>query len=123
MANNSAAHEKKVKYAVQVLLKNPRLKVHQAMLVALFGKKDLDDDNIRRVISRRRNLFVKALIPPGIVQCGSPLSLTDLLATDNVTESTARHPATHITADVVPPPTRKKQMMTALACKRNKWRI
>jgi hypothetical protein len=38
MAKNSAAHEKKVKYAVQVLLENPRLKVRQAMLVALFGK-------------------------------------------------------------------------------------
>jgi hypothetical protein len=47
MAKNSAAHEKKVKHAMQVLLENPRLKVCQAMLVALFGKKDLDDLNIQ----------------------------------------------------------------------------
>ena len=41
--------------------------------------------------------------------------MTDLLATDNVTESTA-HPATNVTApDVVQPPKRKKQRMTALA--------
>ena len=67
------------------------------------------------MISPRRDLYVKALIPPSIVQCGSPPSLTDLLATDDVTESTACHPATNVTADVVPPPKRKKQMMTALA--------
>ena len=95
------------------LLENPRLKICQAMLVALFGKKDLDDDNISRLISRRCDLFAKALIPPGIVQCGSPLSLTDLSATDDVTESTAHHPATNVTADVVPPPKWKKQRMTA----------
>jgi len=41
MAKNSAAHEKKVKYAVQVLLENPCLKVCQVMLVALFGKKKI----------------------------------------------------------------------------------
>ena len=41
MAKNSAVHEKKVKYAAQVLLENPCLKVRQAMLVALFGKKIL----------------------------------------------------------------------------------
>ena len=46
MAKNSVAHEKKVKYAVQVLLENPRLKVRQAMLVEQFEKKDLDDNNI-----------------------------------------------------------------------------
>jgi hypothetical protein len=114
MAKNSAAHKKKVKHAVQVLLENPRLKVRQAMLVALFGGKDLDDMNIRRVISRRRNLLKKALLPPVIVKCGSPPSLTNLSTTDDVTESTA-HPATNVTADGVPPPKRKKQRMTALA--------
>ena len=41
--------------------------------------------------------------------------MTDLLATDDVTESTACHPATNVTADVVPPPKWKKQRMTALA--------
>ncbi len=70
MAKNSAVHEKMVKYAVQVLLENPRLKVRQAMLVALFGKKDLDDDKIRRVISRRRELFVKALFPLALSNVG-----------------------------------------------------
>jgi hypothetical protein len=58
------------------------------------------------VISRRRELFVKALIPPGIVQP----SLTDLSATDE-----DAHPATNVTADVVPPPKWTKQRMTALA--------
>ena len=68
------------------------------------------------MISRRRDLSVKALIPPGIVQCGSPPLLTNLSATDeDVTASAARHPATNVTADVVPPSKRKKQRMTALA--------
>ena len=41
--------------------------------------------------------------------------MTDLSATDIVTESTA-HPATNVTApDVVQPPKQKKQRMTALA--------
>ena len=114
MAKNSAAHKKKVKHAAQVLLENPRLKVRQAMLVVLFGKKNLDYVNIRRAISRRRDLLVKALLPPVIVHCGSPPSLTDLSATEDGTESTA-HPATNVTADGVPPPKRKKQRMTALA--------
>ena len=69
--------------------------------------------NIRRATSRRRDLLVKALLPPIIVQCGSLPSLTNLLATDDVTESTA-HLATNVTADGVPPPKRKKQRMTAL---------
>ena len=51
MSKNSAQHKKKVKYAAQVLLENPRLKVRQAMLVALFGKTDIDNDSIRREIS------------------------------------------------------------------------
>ena len=67
------------------------------------------------MISQHRNLCVKALIPPGIVQYGSPPSLTNLLATEDVTESTAHHSATNVTADVVPPPKRKKQRMTELA--------
>jgi hypothetical protein len=46
MAKNSAAHKKKVKHAVLVLLENPRLKVCQVMLVALFAKKDLNNVNI-----------------------------------------------------------------------------
>jgi hypothetical protein len=46
MAKNIAAHEKKVIHAVSVLLENPRLKIHQAMLVALFEKKDLNAVNI-----------------------------------------------------------------------------
>jgi len=46
MAKNSAAHKKKVKHAAQVLLENPHLKVRQAMLVAQFGNKYLDDVNI-----------------------------------------------------------------------------
>jgi len=41
--------------------------------------------------------------------------LTNLLATEDVTESTAHHSATNVTADVVPPPKRKKQRMTELA--------
>jgi hypothetical protein len=114
MAKNSAAHKKKVKHAAQVLLENPRLKVRQAMLVAQFGNKYLDDVNIRRMIYRCRDLLKKALLPPVIVHCGSPLSLTDLSATEDGTESTA-HPATNVTADGVPPPKRKKQRMTALA--------
>ncbi len=59
--------------------------------------------------------FCEGFNPPGTVQCGSPPSLTDLSATDDVTEPTARHPATNVTADVVLPPKRKKQRMTALA--------
>ena len=46
MAKNIATHEKNVKHAVLVILENPCLKVHQAMLVALFAKKDLNDVNI-----------------------------------------------------------------------------
>ena len=40
--------------------------------------------------------------------------MTDLLSTDDVTAESTAHLATHVTADVVPPPKRKKQRMTAL---------
>ncbi len=57
---------------------------------------------------------MKALLPPLIVQCRSPPLLTNLSATDDVTESIANR-TTNITADNVPPPKRKKQRMTAWA--------
>ena len=111
MAKNIAAHEKKVKHAVSVLLENPRLKIHQAMLVALFEKKDLNAVNIWRVISQRRDLAVKALLPPINVRCGNPPLLMDLLTEGDVTESTV--PST--TTDSTPPPKQKKQKLISLA--------
>ena len=113
MAKNIVAHEKKVKHAVFVLLENPRLKVCQAMLVALFAKKYLNDVHIQQVISQRCDLAVKALLHPINVQCGNPPLLTDLLTKGDVKESTA--PSTSITADSAPPPKQKKQRLTALA--------
>ena len=52
MSMKSAAHLKKVKSAVRILQTTTGVKVRQAMILAIFSKKDIVNDSIRMMIQR-----------------------------------------------------------------------
>jgi len=53
MSTKTAAHQKKVESAVQILKTTTGVKVRQAMILANFSKNDIANDSIRRTIQRR----------------------------------------------------------------------
>jgi hypothetical protein len=52
MSTKTAAHQKKVESAVQILKTTTGGKVRQAMILANFSKNDIANDSIRRTIQR-----------------------------------------------------------------------
>jgi hypothetical protein len=77
MSKKSAALEAKFDIAVKTLLKAPQLTVLEAMLVATFLTKDIENKSMQQIISRRipgGKRSMAASVPPiiDITRCGSP---------------------------------------------------
>jgi hypothetical protein len=118
MSKNESALEAKFEIAVKTLLKAPNLTVPEAMLVAKFSTKDIENKSMQKIILRRfpggkramATLLPPALLPPSIVDVPtyhSPqiLHLTTLSGGDGDTAIAGR----------IQPPKRKQQRMTASA--------
>ena len=80
---SAAALEAKFEIAVKTLLKAPNLTVQEAMLVAKFSTKDIENKSMQKIIARRipggkramAALLPPASLPPSIIdvpQCHSP---------------------------------------------------
>ncbi len=101
---------------MQVLLRNRNSSVREAMLVAEFQKKHLNDLSLRKAISRSFVKALRALVPPTtIVQReGTSLDSSALTAeTDVASTTTAACSSTTVDAITVPLPKQKKQRTTA----------
>jgi hypothetical protein len=80
MSKKSAVFEAKFDISVKTILKAPKLTVPEAMLVAKFLMKDIENKSMQRIISRRipgGKRAMAALVPPivDITTCGSALGL------------------------------------------------
>jgi hypothetical protein len=63
----SAAHLKKVESAVRILQTTTGVKVRQAMILAIFSKKDIVNNSIRMTIQRR----IAKKPPTNIIVCNN----------------------------------------------------
>ena len=116
MSKKSAALEAKFEIAVKTLLKAPNLTVQEAMLVAKFSTKDIENKSMQKIIARRipggkramAALLPPALLPPSIVidvpRCHSP-QISNLTTLSGATEISGH----------IQPPKRKQQKMTTRA--------
>ena len=59
MPKNDKAREKKVNVAVKALVRFPGMRVREAMHFARFSKKEIDNVNVRRIVSRRQFSVVR----------------------------------------------------------------
>ena len=67
MSKKSAALEAKFEIAVKTLLKAPNLTVQEAMLVAKFSTKDIENKSMQKILARRipgGKRAMAALLPP-----------------------------------------------------------
>ena len=64
MPKNDKAREKKVNVAVKALIRFPGMRVREAMHFARFSKKEIDNVNVRRIVSRRQFRAAEAAGPP-----------------------------------------------------------
>ena len=64
MPKNDKAREKKVNVAVKALMRFPGMRVREAMHFARFSKKEIDNVNVRRIVSRRQFRAAEAAGPP-----------------------------------------------------------
>ncbi len=64
MPKNDKAHEKKVAAAVNALMRFTGMKVHKAMDYTRFSKKEINDVNVRRVVSHPLFRAMEAATPP-----------------------------------------------------------
>ena len=118
MSKRSVALEAKFEIAVKTLLEAPNLTVPEAMLVAQFSKKDIENKSMQKVIVRRipggKRAMAASLrhasLPPSIAdvpQCHSPAEqMSDLTTLIGGSTEIAGH---------IQPPKRKAQKMTATA--------
>jgi hypothetical protein len=53
LSTNSAAHQKKVEYAVRILQTTTGVMVMQAMILAGFSKSDVASNTVRQAVRRR----------------------------------------------------------------------
>ena len=53
MPKKSAACEAKIEHCVKTLLRAPMLTVPEVMILARFSQKDVADESLRRLITRR----------------------------------------------------------------------
>ncbi len=123
MMKNQSARANKGNHAVRFLLRNRNASVREAMLVAEFQKKQINDLSMRKAISRSFVKALRALVPPTtIVQHeGTSLDLSPLTA-DTVVASTTTAACSSTTDDAitVPLPKRKKQRTTASALEKKR---
>jgi len=124
MSQKSAALESKFEIAVKTLLKAPNLTVPEAMLVAKFLPKDIENKSMQKIIvrgilggKRAMAAFLRsASLPPSIVdvpQCYSP-------QISNLTTLTGGGRVDTAIAGRIQPPKLKQQRMTASALQRKR---
>ncbi len=120
---NRSARAYKVNHAVQFLLRNWNSSVREAMLVAEFQKKHLNDLSLRKAISHSFVKVLRALVPPTTVvqHEGTSLDLSTLtVETDVASMTTAACSLTTVDAITVPLPKQKKQRTTASALEKKR---
>jgi hypothetical protein len=115
MLKKSAVLEAKFEIAVKTLLKAPNLTVQEAMLVANFLTKDIENKSMQKIIARHipgGKRAMAALLPPALL----PPSIIDVpqCHSTQISKLTTLSGATEIAGHIQPPKC-KQQMMTATA--------
>ena len=118
MPKNDKAREKKVNVAVKALMRFPGMRVREAMHFARFSKKEIDDVNVRRIVSRRQFRAAEAAGPPKNVCHDSEASL-DVSSLSEEADVAAANATTSID-EIIPPPKRIKLRMTARAMEKKR---
>jgi hypothetical protein len=120
MPKNKKARGKKVNVAVKAIMQITRMRVREAMNYALFSKNEINDVNVRRVVSRWLFRAKEAAGPPKNVCHDAEASFivsslseeADVVATNAMTSIPIEH--------IIPPPKRIKQRMTACALEKKR---
>ncbi len=121
MPNNDEACEKKVNVAMKALMQFTGMRVREAMNYARFSKNEINNVNIRHVVSRRLFRAKETAGPPKNIFHDSEASF-DVSSLSEEAEVAGTNATTSIPiAHIIPPPKRIKQRMTA--CTLEKKRI
>ena len=122
MPKNDKAREKKVNVAVKALMRFPGMRVREAMHFARFSKKEIDNVNVRRIVSRRQFRAAEAAGPPKNVRHDAEASLdvSSLSEEADVAAANATTSIVLIIDEIIPPPKRIKQRMTACAMEKKR---
>ena len=120
MPKNDKAREKKVNVAVKALMRFPGMRVREAMHFAQFSKKEIDNVNVRRIVSRRQFRAAEAAGPPKNVRHDAEASL-DVSSLSEEADVAAANALVLINNEIsIPPPKRIKQRMTACAMEKKR---
>ena len=119
MPKNDKAREKKVNVAVKALMRFPGMRVREAMHFAQFLKKEID--NVR-IVSRRQFTAAEAAGPPKNVchDADASLDVSSLSEEADVAAANATTSIVLIIDEIIPPPKRIKQRMTACAMEKKR---
>ena len=119
MPKNDKAREKKVNVAVKALMRFPGMRVREAMHFAQFLKKEID--NVR-IVSRRQFRAAEAAGPPKNVchDADASLDVSSLSEEADVAAANATTSIVLIIDEIIPPPKRIKQRMTACAMEKKR---
>jgi hypothetical protein len=124
MPKNDKAREKKVNVAVKALMRFPGMRVREAMHFARFSKKEIDNVNVRRIVSRRQFRAAEAAGPPKNVCHDAEASLDVSSLSEEADVVAAANATTSIVLIIdeigIPPPKRIKQRMTACAMEKKR---
>ena len=118
MPKNDKAREKKVNVAVKALMRFPGMRVREAMHFARFSKKEIDDVNVRRIVSRRQFRATEAAGPPKNVHQHDAEASLDVSSLSEEADIAAANAT--IVDEIIPPPKRIKQRMTACAMEKKR---
>ena len=109
--------------AVKALMRFPGMRVREAMHFARFSKKEIDNVNVRRIVSRRQFRATEAAGPPKNVRHDAEASL-DVSSLSEEADVAAANVTTRIVPindEIIPPrPKRIKQRMTACAMEKKR---
>ena len=122
MPKNDKAREKKVNVAVKALMRFPGMRVREAMHFARFSKKEIHNVNVRRIVSRRQFRATEAAGPPKNVchDAEASLDVSSLSEEADVAAANATTSIVLIINEIIPPPKRIKQRMTACAMEKKR---
>ena len=113
MPKNDKVCKKKVAAAVNALMRFTGMKVHKAIDYAQFLKKEINNVNVRCVMSRRLFRVMEAATLPKNVIVSAETSLdVSSLSMDAGVAATSATTSIPITDIVIHPPKRIKQRMT-----------
>jgi hypothetical protein len=118
MPKTDKAREKKVNVAVKALMRFPTMRVREAMHFARFSKKEIDDVNVRRIVSRRQFRATEAAGPPKNVHQHDAEASLDVSSLSEEADIAAANAT--IVDEIIPPPKRIKQRMTACAMEKKR---